>query len=188
MALITKLEHWGRYKDVLLLIARHGRADLLHQAGLDGQVADQPKETARAEALTEDLERLGATFVKFGQMLSTRSDLLPPTYLAALARLQDHVEPFPFEDVERIVEEELGVRISKAFSGFEEQPLAAASLGQVHRALLRDGRRVAVKVQRPEVRQEVQGDLAALAELARAPPDELVALVCEAPLSERGRR
>ena len=119
-----------------------------------------------AQELTCDVERLGPTFVKLGQLLSTRADLLQPAYADALARLQDSVEPFPFADVARIVEEELGVRLSKGFAEFEEAPLAAASLGQVHRATLRDGRRVAVKVQRPAVREQVALDLETLGEVA----------------------
>jgi ubiquinone biosynthesis protein len=98
-------------------------------------------------------------------VLSTRPDLLPAPYLAALTRLQDRVEPFAFTEVERIIASELGVRISKAFAEFEATPLAAASLGQVHRARLRDGRRVAVKVQRPGVRERVADDLEALQEI-----------------------
>src|SRR6185503_12496185 len=113
-----------------------------------------------------DLERLGPTFVKLGQLLSTRADLLPQPYLDALARLQDDVKPFSFADVERIVQEELGVRMSKAFSLFEAEPIAAASLGQVHRAALRDGRLVAVKVQRPDIDKRVAEDLETLGELA----------------------
>ena len=119
-----------------------------------------------AEQLAKDLEALGPTFIKLGQLLSGRSDLLPPAYVEALSRLQDDVEPFSFADVERIVEAELGVKISKAFGMFEAEPMAAASLGQVHPAALRDGRMVAVKVQRPGAEKQVTEDLAALAEIA----------------------
>ena len=119
-----------------------------------------------ADALARDLESLGPTFVKLGQLLSTRVDLLPPAYLEALSRLQDSVEAVPFEDIKRVVEDELAVRLSKAFSVFEERPLAAASLGQVHRASLRDGRVVAVKVQRPGVAEQVAGDLEVLDQIA----------------------
>jgi len=119
-----------------------------------------------AEALAHDLEALGPTFIKLGQVLSGRTDVLPPAYIAALARLQDQVAPFSFADVERIVEAELGVKISKAYGMFEAEPIAAASLGQVHRAALRDGRMVAVKVQRPEAHEQVTADLEALAEIA----------------------
>jgi predicted unusual protein kinase regulating ubiquinone biosynthesis (AarF/ABC1/UbiB family) len=118
------------------------------------------------EQLAADLEKLGPTFVKLGQLLSTRGDLLPPPYLAALTRLQDDVAPFPFEEVQEIIEQELGVRLSKAFSSFEPEPMAAASLGQVHRAALRDGRAVAVKVQRPQIREQIATDVEALQEVA----------------------
>jgi hypothetical protein len=93
-------------------------------------------------------------------------DLLPEPYLKALARLQDKVKPFPYAQVEEIVASELGVRISKAFSYFEEKHLAAASLGQVHRAALRDGRPVVVKVQRPEIRKQIAEDFEVLEEIA----------------------
>ena len=108
------------------------------------------------------LEKMGPTFIKFGQLLSSRPDLLPAPYLKALARLQDKVKPFPYEQVEEIISCELGVRISKAFSHFEEKHLAAASLGQVHRAALRDGRPVVVKVQRPEIRKQIAEDFEVL--------------------------
>ena len=119
------------------------------------------------EQLAADLEKLGPTFIKLGQLLSTRVDLLPPPYLAALARLQDDVVAFPFEHVQATIEQELGVRLSKAFSQFDEAPIAAASLGQVHRAALRDGRPVAVKVQRPGIVEQVRVDLEALREVAQ---------------------
>jgi predicted unusual protein kinase regulating ubiquinone biosynthesis (AarF/ABC1/UbiB family) len=109
---------------------------------------------------------MGPTYVKMGQVLAGRPDLLPKAYLKALARLQDKVKPFPYEDVEQIILAELGVRVSKAFSRFDMQPLAAASLGQVHLAALRDGRPVVVKVQRPDIRRQIADDFEVLAEIA----------------------
>jgi predicted unusual protein kinase regulating ubiquinone biosynthesis (AarF/ABC1/UbiB family) len=162
-----KPQHLKRYKDIAVLLARYGRSDLVSQAGLDDDLADHGDvEPGKPEQLAADLERLGPTYVKLGQLLSTRADLLPPAYVTALARLQDDVGAFPFADVERIVETELGVRMSRAFLTFDNVPLASASLGQVHKAVLRDGRPVAVKVQRPGIRDQVLDDLDALRELA----------------------
>jgi ubiquinone biosynthesis protein len=168
MALSALPGHWKRYKDIAWLLVKYGRSDLVAGMGADGFEAPvvDPKQTATGEDLARDLEKLGPTFIKLGQVLSSRGDLLPPAYLAALARLQDEVEPFSFADVERIVTEELGVRISKGFREFESTPMAAASLGQVHRARLRDGRLVAVKVQRPGIRELVADDLDAFSEIA----------------------
>jgi len=164
-----KLAHVKRYKDIAVLLIKYGRSDVVTEAGWNGDVqhhAVSAQTPAKAEELATDLEAMGPTFVKLGQLLSSRADLLPPAYIAALARLQDNVAPFPFEDVERIVTEELGVRISKAFADFSATPLAAASLGQVHRATLRDGRPVVVKVQRPDIHKQVLEDLESLAEIA----------------------
>jgi predicted unusual protein kinase regulating ubiquinone biosynthesis (AarF/ABC1/UbiB family) len=170
MPLSLKGENLTRYKNIAGLFMKYGRGDLVKGAGMadlieDAQVSD-PGATAKAEDLAADLEQMGATFIKLGQLLSTRADLLPPPYMEALARLQDDVGPFPYREVEAIVTSELGVRISKAFSEFDQEPLAAASLGQVHRAVLRNGRPVAVKVQRPGIRERMAEDLEALAEIA----------------------
>jgi predicted unusual protein kinase regulating ubiquinone biosynthesis (AarF/ABC1/UbiB family) len=156
----------SRYSAVIKLFLKH-RA-LLGASAADPLV-DEPEDLTDAklaEMLACDLEKLGPTFIKLGQVLSTRSDLLPPAYLEPLSRLQDKVDPVPVADVIKIVEDDLGVRVSKAFSSFDEAPLASASLGQVHRATLRDGRPVAVKVQRPGIGQQVAQDLDVLDEIA----------------------
>lgn len=166
-----KPERLKRYKDVTLLLVKYGRSDLVKQAGLEDHLdlseQDLSQTTPKAEELAADLERLGPTFIKLGQLLSTRADLLPTPYLEALSRLQDRVEPFPYEEVDRIVSSEIGVRISKAFSDFDPEPLAAASLAQVHRATMRDGREVVVKVQRPDIREQIVEDLEALGQMAQ---------------------
>jgi predicted unusual protein kinase regulating ubiquinone biosynthesis (AarF/ABC1/UbiB family) len=170
MGISLKGEHLKRYRDIAALFMKYGRSELVKKAGLEEAAVDgpvvAPSEEKLAEHLAADLEKMGPTFIKLGQLLSTRADILPLSYMEALARLQDKVEPFPFMDVEAIVSAELGVRLSKAFSEFVQVPVAAASLGQVHRAALRDGRRVAVKVQRPGIREVIVKDLEALAEIA----------------------
>jgi ubiquinone biosynthesis protein len=170
MGISLKPQHLKRYHQIAWLLAKYGRSDLVKETGLDDTLtADQrvtPKEAAKADELAADLEKLGPTFVKLGQLLSTRVELLPRPYLDALSRLQDKVEPFGFGEVEKIVTSELGIRMSKAFSDFESSPIASASLGQVHRARLRDGRQVAVKVQRPNIREQMVEDLDALGEIA----------------------
>ncbi len=164
MAIARRL---NRYRELAGFFAKYARADFVTQAGAEPPAgAARPESAREAAQFARDLEALGPTFVKLGQLLSTRADLLPASYLDALSRLQDNVDPFPYEDVERIVQEELGVRLSKAFARFDAHPLAAASLGQVHRAVLRDGREVAVKIQRPDVRDRVLSDLDALDEVA----------------------
>ena len=163
--------HLNRYKEIALLFWKYGRSDLVTQMGIDEAVDPKelkpPKEgEVTPDQLADDLEAMGPTYVKLGQVLSGRPDLLPEPYLKALARLQDKVKPFSFAEVEEIVTAELGVRISKAFSRFDPEPIAAASLGQVHSAALRDGRLVVVKVQRPNIVKQIAEDFEVLTEIA----------------------
>jgi predicted unusual protein kinase regulating ubiquinone biosynthesis (AarF/ABC1/UbiB family) len=165
MVVSLRPTHLRRYVDIARLLWKYARPEIKGSA-LDLPGAEDPAEPTSGEDLARDLEAMGPTFIKLGQILSTRPDLLPPAQLEALSRLQDQCEPFPFAEARAVIEEELGARISKIFTVFEEQPIAAASLGQVHRATLRDGRVVAVKVQRPDVRARVAEDLEVLASAA----------------------
>jgi ubiquinone biosynthesis protein len=113
------------------------------------------------------LDELGPTFVKFGQLLSTRPDVVPPDIIVELRKLQDDVSPFPIEDVERVVYGELGLTIEQAFLDFDERPIAAASIGQVHRATLPNDVQVVVKVQRPNAARQIESDLRLMASAAR---------------------
>jgi len=165
--------HLKRYKEIAALLWKFGRSDLVRQMNLGDELELELREIklsesagATPEDLADDLEAMGPTFVKIGQLLSSRSDLLPDAYLDALARLQDNVKPFSFEEAEQIVLSELGVRVSKAFSDFNPKPIAAASLGQVHAAALRDGRQVIVKIQRPDIRKQIAADFEVLAQIA----------------------
>jgi predicted unusual protein kinase regulating ubiquinone biosynthesis (AarF/ABC1/UbiB family) len=173
MGLSLQPRHLARYRDIARLLMRYGRSDLVKDLDVEGlQDTDLDVPVCEdAEQLAADLEALGPTFVKLGQMMSTRVDLLPKPYTDALSRLQDQVAPIPFEEVEQVVTDELGVDLRHAFSSFDEVPLAAASLAQVHHAVLRSGREVAVKVQRPGIRSQITDDLSALAELARFADD-----------------
>ncbi|MEX2531369.1 MAG: AarF/ABC1/UbiB kinase family protein [Gemmatimonadota bacterium] len=178
MSISLKPRHLKLYADLGKIFVRYGRSDLVVGGGLeagllegeqappDGKGSGGDRTKKRGEGLARDLEAMGPTFVKAGQLLSTRPDLLPLEYLLPLSRLQDEVEPFHSEEAEQILAEELGVRISKAFSRFDSEPIASASLGQVHYAELRDGRPVAVKIQRPGVRQQVASDLEAMEDIA----------------------
>jgi len=174
--------HFKRYRQIAALLWKYGRSDLAQQMsaeegfGLDKppSVDGQPQTESATpvasqtspEHLADDLEAMGPTYVKLGQVLAGRPDLLPDAYMKALARLQDKVKPFSYAEVEETVTAELGVRISKAFSRFDVEPMAAASLGQVHHAALRDGRAVVVKVQRPNIRKQIAEDFEVLEQIA----------------------
>ncbi len=155
-----------RYSEIARVLVRNRETVKLASEG-ELELYDDADTQKHGEQLAADLEALGPTFVKLGQVLSTRSDLLPGPYLSALSRLQDNVSPFPAEDARWIIEEELGVSTADAFGQFSEVPVASASLGQVHAARLRDGRRVVVKVQRPGVEEQIARDLDALNHVAR---------------------
>jgi predicted unusual protein kinase regulating ubiquinone biosynthesis (AarF/ABC1/UbiB family) len=154
------------------LFTRYGLADFAKQQGLRG-IAPEPGEDgvdgpshATAVAFRKRLVELGPAYIKLGQVLSTRPDLLPDIYIEELEKLQDDVDPIPYPEIEGIVEEELKARISKLFESFETEPLGSASLGQVHAANLRDGRSVVVKVQRPNIREALADDIAFFNEMA----------------------
>lgn len=165
-----QFKHVKRYKDLAWLLIKYGRSDIVKDIGVDIELpeSDHPIRAGdpKPEELAEDLQKMGPTFVKLGQLLSTQTDVLPEEYLEALAKLQDRADPFPYPEVEKIFLSELGVKISTIFQEFDPRPLAAASLAQVHKAVLPSGRVVAVKVQRPYIQEQIIEDIEVLAEIA----------------------
>src|SRR5919197_843363 len=173
----------GRLSEIAQVAVRHGfgywfdkhrLTELFPRRGPRVEMDGQPSQ--RGQHLREMLDELGPTFVKFGQLLSTRPDVLPPDIIAELRSLQDDVRPFPFAQVEQVVEEDLGLTLDKLFLDFDERPIAAASIGQVHRATLPNGRTVAVKVQRPGAPRQIEADLALLYQAARIAKERVRAL------------
>lgn len=155
---------------VLALLLRHRRALQSPGQGVGDATGPEqsPVQDSDADAFVAELERLGPAFVKFGQVLSTRPDLIHPAYARALERTQDTCTPIAFDTVREVVEAELGAKLRRLFEHVEETPIGVASLAQVHRATLRDGRVVALKVQRPGMEEDVERNLQALETLARA--------------------
>jgi ubiquinone biosynthesis protein len=172
VATSLKAGHAHRYAGLARLLLKHrgaavSGAGAASELALEGEELDAGTPTDEdARHLVDELCRMGPTFIKLGQLLSTRADLLPPVYLRALADLRDNVPPLEPGIAEQVVEDELGVRLSTAFGSFEAMPIGSASLGQVHRATLRDGRPVAVKVQRPGIRRRALEDMEVIGELA----------------------
>jgi predicted unusual protein kinase regulating ubiquinone biosynthesis (AarF/ABC1/UbiB family) len=166
-----KPDHLRRYRDFALLLWKYGDRKAVDRSGGAIELLPQDpdphdKSVEAALRFAADIEKLGPTFIKLGQLLSTRPDIVPPAYAHALARLQDRCEPLPYEAIEAVVREELGLEALSAFS-MDKVPLATASMSQVHRVRLRDGRELALKVQRPGLREQVLRDLEALSEIAK---------------------
>ena len=151
----------ARLAAITAFLVKH-RSSPVFRPGKPGE--PQPKGST-AEEFVDDLEALGPSFVKIGQTLSTRPDLVPPDYLEALVRLQDQADPVPLDEIEKQIETELGAKPSKLFTSFDPEPIGTASLAQVHVAQLKSGRRVAVKVQRPDIATQIDADLASLKRL-----------------------
>jgi ubiquinone biosynthesis protein len=173
MATRPKQRNLGRLGEIAQVAVKHGFGYVV-----DGRKAGDPEtgQTARGRHLREMLDELGPTFVKFGQLLSTRPDIVPPDIISELRGLQDDVRPFPYADVERTILEEMGQPIERLFTEFEEVPIAAASIGQVHRATLPNGRRVAVKVQRPNAPRQIEADLSLMYQAAKIAKERIHAL------------
>src|SRR5215210_5246627 len=172
----------GRLSEIAQVAVRHGfgywfdthrLTDLFPRRSprLDGDGASQ-----RGQHLREMLDELGPTFVKFGQLLSTRPDVVPPDIVLELQSLQDAVTPFPYSDVERVIREDLELSVEQLFTDFDPTPIAAGSIGQVHRATLPNGDRVAVKVQRPNAPRQIEADVALLYQAARLIKERVRAL------------
>ena len=162
-----------RLRQIIAVFARHGFVDIVDRMNLAkflpaklAAVAEAQSEQSLPERLRKSFEELGPTFVKLGQLLSSRSDLLSEAFIDELTQLQDQVNPLPFEVVRSAVERELGRTLEEAYAFFDPKPLAAASIGQVHNATLHNGDKVVVKVQRPEIEKLIETDVSLLAFLA----------------------
>src|SRR5690625_2962864 len=163
-------EKQDKYIHFFKFILKYRNTDIFSDGDTEkGEMEHQVQEEwdHSPEELVEDLKKMGPTYIKLGQLLSTRSDLLPDPFLKALETLQDDVKPIPYEEIQKIFQEEIGDRISKAFSSFDSDRLASASIGQVHKAVLHSGKIVAVEIQRPEVRKKFLEDLNILMTLSK---------------------
>lgn len=173
-----RLKNIKRYRQIIKVLFKYGFEDILDQSGLDKyfegglklfskKKTSEIKRLSRPERIRRALEELGPTFVKLGQMLSIRPEILPPDYLQELQKLQDQVPPFPEQESQDILEDEFDLPVGQIFAEFESKPHAAASLAQVHRATLKSGEEVIVKIQRPNIRSKINSDLDILKNLAQ---------------------
>ncbi|MCM2674274.1 AarF/UbiB family protein [Shouchella plakortidis] len=175
-----RIRYIQRYQDILTALFHYGFGHLVRDLGLLDFVRTPKKKKdpnyyrSTAERLRLLLEELGPTFIKLGQVASTRSDIFPDYLINELSRLQDHVPPFPFKEVKSIIEEDLRAPLLDIFKQFEEEPIAAASIGQVHKAVLPTGEKVVVKVRRPHIEKLVLTDLAILEDLIGLAEERLI--------------
>src|ERR1044072_5785167 len=179
----TASRNLGRISEIAQVAVRHGFGYFFETHRLTDLLPGRPKIDPEAQSpsergrhLREMLDELGPTFVKFGQLLSTRPDVVPPDIVTELQKLQDAVTPWPYEDGERGIREELDLSVEQLFTEFDPAPIAAASIGQGHRATRPNGRRVAVKVQRPNAPRQIEADLALMYQAARLVRERVKAL------------
>ncbi|MGE0086571.1 MAG: ABC1 kinase family protein [Desulfococcaceae bacterium] len=177
-ALGRTYRHINRYSQILGIFIKYGFGDLIERLNIEQYIeiglqmissrraASPDHKISRPERIRMALEELGPTYVKLGQLLSTRTDLIPIRFIDELSKLQDSVSPLPFEEMAGVIEKELGQPPDRIFAEFERKPIASASIGQVHRAVLRDGESVAVKIQRPGIRKVIEVDLEIMLHLA----------------------
>lgn len=169
---------YKRYAQITTVFAKHDFGYLFDYLGLrklfgGTDLPEEPKASEESAMLTVPerlrmaFEELGPTFVKMGQIISTRPDLIPRPYIVEFRKLQDNVKPLPFDTIKEVIEEELGTPLEESFASFDEEPLAAASIGQVHRCKLKDGQEAVAKVQRPHIEEQIRMDLTILYAVAR---------------------
>jgi ubiquinone biosynthesis protein len=174
---INKRINIGRYRQIIAVFAKHGFGLVMDQIGIFNylkirkRISSTQNESIKSrlstgERLRLSCEELGPTFIKLGQILSTRPDIFPPDIVEELKKLQDSVQPFSFDEVRTIIESELEDKLENIYKEFDEKPIAAASLSQVHHARLNSGKQVAVKVQRPGIERSIYLDLNILKDLA----------------------
>lgn len=188
---VSHLRDLPRYRQILASLMRYGYQDVVAALHLKGIVrplervalGDDVPPQDRARRLRMVCEDLGPTFVKLGQVLSTRPDLLPEAYTSELAALRDDVRPFPSEEAEAILTEEFGRPPSEVFARIDPVPVASASISQVHRATLHDGRQIALKIRRPGIEKLVHADLDILKNLAQLAERRLAFLAPYAPVA-----
>lgn len=177
MSLQTRVSYINRYREIAIAISKSGFGYIIKELGLDKVISlprrllirqkdDEVQELTYAERIRLFIESMGTTFIKLGQIASTRGDLLPPELIKELEKLQSHVPSFPSDNVKTIIEDALGAPMDEIFMIFDEDPVGSASIGQVHRAMLLSGEDVAVKVQRPNIEKTVRTDLEILRHLA----------------------